>query len=113
MNDQVAIGRWTGWGDVIRQLRKINRFDQEMLGLILGEYTQKQISRYESEAEEPPLDFWVKLSKGFGLNLSWAFTGKGKPFNKEFQCSKAAKKVAHWQSLQQKVDDFLDGTIHE
>jgi hypothetical protein len=62
-------------------------------------YTRSQISRFEIESAEPPIDFWVKLAKLFGLNINWALTGNGLPYIDDFQESPERDRVVGWQKL--------------
>lgn len=90
---------WAGWGLVIRHLRQSCNMDQTVFGRFIGGYTRAQISRYEKETSEPPIDFWIKMMKIFGLNISWALTGKGLPYIEEYQDSGERNTFLKWCSF--------------
>jgi hypothetical protein len=84
---------WVSWGLVIRHLRDFIGMDQELFGRLLQGYNRGQIARYETEQAEPPIDFWIKMMRTFGLNISWALTGHGEPFITEFKESEERKRL--------------------
>jgi len=99
--------QWESWGLVIRHLRDFEGMDQFVFGRLLQGYTQGQISRYETEQTEPPLDFWIKLVRTFGLSISWALTGKGLPYIEAWMDSEERQRLARWERLQADNKDFL------
>jgi len=98
---------WQGWGLVLRHLRDFAGMDQAILGRLLQGYNRGQIARYETEQAEPPVDFWVKMMRAFGLNISWALTGRGLPYILEYQDSQERKRFYKWIQLIADKDDFL------
>jgi len=99
--------KWQGWGLVIRHLRDFTGMDQAIFGRLLRGYTRAQISRYETEDAEPPIDFWVKMARTFGLSISWALTGQGLPYIKEFKNSEDRRRFFEWQRLIGEKENFL------
>jgi hypothetical protein len=99
--------QWESWGLVIRHLRDSFRMDQTIFGRLLQGYTRGQIARYETEQTEPPIDFWIKLMRTFGLNINWALTGKGLPYIEAYGGSEERRKLARWERLQADNKDFL------
>jgi len=81
--------------------------DQELFGRLLQGYNRGQIARYETEQAEPPIDFWLKMMRTFGLNISWAFTGKGKPYVTEFQHCEERERFEQWIALADEKTQLL------
>jgi len=98
---------WQSWGLVIRHLRDCAGMDQEVFGRLLKGYNRGQVSRYETEQSDPPIDFWVKLMRTFGLNVSWAITGIGKPYITEFSDCEERKRFYKWAELIDEKENFL------
>jgi transcriptional regulator with XRE-family HTH domain len=98
---------WQDWGLVIRDLREYTGMDQAIFGRLLQGYTRGQISRFELDETEPPIDFWRKIMRTFGLNITWALTGTGCPFIEEFSDSKERKRFLEWSHLVTDREDFL------
>lgn len=98
---------WQSWGLVIRHLRDFANMDQEVFGRLIQGYTRGQIGRYETEQTEPPIAFWEKMACTFGLNLTWAITGIGKPYILEYRDSKERKRLEQWLILLTDKDNFL------
>ena len=98
---------WQCWGLVIRHLRDYSGMDQATFGQLLRGYNRMQISRYETESAEPPIDFWVKMMRIFGLNITWAFTGKGRPYVKEYCDSDERQRLFKWTTLLSEKKEFL------
>lgn len=98
---------WQSWGLVLRHLRDFAGMDQAVFGRLLRGYTRAQISRYETERSEPPVDFWVKIAKTFGLNITWALTGKGQPHTTDFCEGEEMAKFYKWIILINEKADFL------
>jgi len=98
---------WQGWGLVIRYLRDFTDMDQSIFGRLLQGYTRGQIARYETEQAEPPIDFWVKMMRTFGLNISWALTGQGIPHITEFCDCEERKRFYKWAELLRAKVEFL------
>jgi len=98
---------WQGWGFVIRHLRDFTDMDQAIFGRLLQGYKRGQIARYETEQAEPPVDFWVKMMRFFGLNINWALTGQGKPYILEYQDSQERKRFYKWTYLITEKELFL------
>lgn len=69
--------KWKDWGQVITDLRESAKMDQEAFGRLLGGVSRHRISSYERMQAEPPISFWIAVTRRFGLSLSWAFTGTG------------------------------------
>jgi transcriptional regulator with XRE-family HTH domain len=99
---------WQSYGLVIKRLREFIGMDQEIFGRLLQGYTRMQISRYEKEAAQPPIDFWIKMMKFFGLNINWLFTGKGLPYIEEFGDSEERKRLIKWVTLINNKTDFVN-----
>lgn len=99
--------KWQGWGLVIREIREHAGMDQTVFGRLLRGYTRAQISRYEKEAAEPPIDFWVKMAKFFGLNISWALTGEGESYIEDFQDTEERERFIEWIVLITEQEDFV------
>lgn len=99
--------QWEGWGLVIRHLRAWAGMEQVVFGRLLQGYTRGQIGRYETEQTEPPVDFWAKMVRTFGLNLNWVFTGKGEPHVLEYGDSPERKRFFRWTELVRQQSDFL------
>ena len=99
--------KWHGWGLVIRHLRDYANMDQTVFGRLLQGYTRGQIARYETEQTEPPIDFWVKMSYTFGLNIHWALTGTGEPYILEHQNCPLRKRFYEWIELISNKENFL------
>jgi len=99
--------QWESWGLVIRHLRDCVRMDQTIFGRVLQGYTRGQIARYETEQTEPPIDFWIKLMRTFGLNISWALTGKGLPYIEAYADSEERQRLERWEHLQADNKKFL------
>ena len=102
------IYRWESWGLVIRHLRDYVGMEQNVFGRLLQGYTRSQISRYETEVTEPPIEFWVKMMRMFGLNICWALTGEGLPYITEYQDSKERERLSRWAVLIAEKENFLD-----
>ena len=100
---------WVGWGPLIRHLREWMDVDQSLFGRLLRGYTRPQIARYEKEAAEPPLDFWIKFMKTFGLNLNWVFSGEGVPYVEEYENSPERERFMRWTVLSSEKREFLEG----
>jgi len=98
---------WQSWGLVIRNLRDFANMDQDIFGRLLQGYTRGHISRYETEQSEPTIDFWVKLVRTFGLNINWAFTGKGLPYITDYYDCEERKRFFKWIQLISDKKDFL------
>lgn len=98
---------WQGWGLVIRHLRDFTGMDQAIFGQLLQGYQRGQIARYETEQTEPPVDFWVKMMRFFGLNISWALTGQELPYILEYQESQERKRFYKWIQLIADKEGFL------
>lgn len=98
---------WQSWGLVIKHLRDSDDIDQSTFGRLLQGYTRAQISRYETESSQPPIDFWIKLIKYFGLNLNWALTGQGVPFTLDYLDCDERKRHDKWLTLMSEKKDFL------
>jgi len=98
---------WTGWGHVIFRLREFIGMDQAMFGLLIGGYTQGQISRYEIQKTEPPIDFWIKLMLMFSLNISWVMTGMGVPYMEITPESDERSRLNRWLTLQKNKAAFM------
>lgn len=58
----------------IRLLREGARLSRPAIATELG-YSPRKIRGYEN-GTKPPVDFWQKLSKRFGVSLCWLLTGK-------------------------------------
>lgn len=99
--------KWQSWGLVIKNIRDHTGMDQLVFGRLLQGYTRMQISRYETESAEPPIDFLIKLAKFFGLNLNWAFSGHGLPYIQEFQDCPERKRFMDWIRLIAEKENFL------
>lgn len=99
---------WLGWGLIIKHLRQFMDIDQEIFGRLLSGYTRMQISRYEKEQAEPPIDFWIKMVKMFGLSISWVFTGEGIPYIEEFKDSEERLRFCKWSCLISDKQDFIN-----
>ena len=100
---------WCGWGGVIRRIRKHTGMDQTDFGRLIRGYARNQISRYEKEEAEPPIDFWVKIQDMFGINLNWAFTGKGDPCLANFKDTPDTERFYKWTAyLADKESFFID-----
>ena len=99
---------WESWGFVIRHLRDLVCMDQTAFGRLVRGYTRGQIARYETEQTEPPLDFWIKLMRVFGLNISWALTGKGKPYIEDYTESEERTRFWRWEDLRTEQKNFLE-----
>ena len=98
---------WQSWGLVIRHLRDFAGMDQDIFGRLLKGYNRGQISRYETEQTEPPIDFWVKLMMTFGLNINWAMTGRGLPYITDFVDSEERKRFEKWSILIYEKENFM------
>jgi transcriptional regulator with XRE-family HTH domain len=98
---------WQTWGLVIRDLREYAGMDQAVFVRLLRGYTRGQISRFEIDETEPPIDFWHKMMRTFGLNITWALTGTGCPFIEEFSDSEERKRFLEWSHLIADKEDFL------
>jgi len=98
---------WQSWGLVIRHLRDFTGVDQEIFGRLIQGYNRGQISRYETEQTEPPIDFWTKLMRMFGLNITWACTGKGLPYIPGFGESDERERFLKWDALISDKENFL------
>jgi len=101
------IYKWQGWGFVIRHLREYTSMDQAVFGRLLQGYTRGQISRYEIEDTEPPIDFWVKMMRTFGVNINWVYTGQGEPYIRKFQDSEERLRFFEWARLINEKENFL------
>jgi len=99
--------QWENWGLVIRHLRDFTGMDQVVFGRLLQGYTRSQIGRYETEQTEPPIDFWLKTMRTFGLNLNWAITGEGTPYTLDYADSVERKRFFRWVDLVRQQSDFL------
>lgn len=99
--------QWENWGLVIRHLRDFAGMDQVVFGRLLQGYTRSQIGRYETEQTEPPIDFWLKAMRTFGLNLNWAVTGEGDPYTLDYTDSVERKRFFRWVDLVRQQSDFL------
>jgi len=99
--------QWEGWGLVVKKLRLYSGLDQTLFGRLLSGYTRGQIARFETEQTQPPMDFWRKLSLTFGLNLTWAITGKGKCYTMDPRHSDESKRFLRWRRQIQQGGDFL------
>lgn len=82
--------------------------DQTAFGRLLRGYTRSQISRYEKEDANPPIDFFIKLMRTFGVDLNWLFTGVGKPYTLDFQDSEERARFLHWTYLMDERMEFLN-----
>jgi hypothetical protein len=100
--------QWQSWGLVIRRLRAATDMDQDVFGRLLQGFTRMQISRYETEAAEPPIDFWKKMMKMFGLNICWAITGYGIPYIEDFYDSEERNRFLKWTVLINEKEGFID-----
>jgi hypothetical protein len=98
---------YISWGLVIRQLRDSTNLDRALFGRLIGGYSMQQIGRYEKEQTEPPIDFWLKMMKKFGLNITWAMSGHGNPCIAGFDESDERKKFLTWIFKAAEKDDFL------
>lgn len=98
---------WQGWGLVIRHLRDFTGMDQLVFGRLLQGYTRGQVGRYETEQSEPPVDFWVKTMRAFGLNINWALTGIGPPYVLDYEGCQERKKFYKWTALVADKENFL------
>lgn len=98
---------WAGWGLVIRHLRDFTGMDQSVFGRMLRGYTRTQISRYETEATEPPVSFWITVMRMFGVNLNWVLAGEGPPCTSEFAESEERQRLLSWTRMMTERDDFL------
>jgi len=98
---------WESWGLVIRHIRDFAGMDQSIFGRLLQGYTRSQISRYETEETEPPIDFWKKMVRTFGLNISWVFTGKGLPYTTDYMQCDERKRFYKWIELIDEKENFL------
>ena len=98
---------WQSWGLVIRHLRDYAGMDQELFGRLLRGFNRGQIARYETEQAEPPIDFWIKMMRVFGLNINWAMTGQGEPYILEYQNSQERKRFYKWIQLIADKENFL------
>jgi len=98
---------WQGWGLVIRHLRDFVGVDQETFGKLIQGYNRGQISRYETEQTEPLIDFWAKLMRMFGLNITWACTGQGQPCVTGFGESEERQRLLKWDTIISKMENFL------
>lgn len=99
--------KWTGWGLAILHLRQYGGLDQAVFGRLLRGYTRGQISRYETEATEPPIDFWIKMARTFGLNITWALTGHGTPYITDYQDCEERSRFYEWIVLIADKENFL------
>jgi transcriptional regulator with XRE-family HTH domain len=68
--------KWISWNQAIADIRKGFKVSQKEIADELG-YSPQQISRFESCGVEPPIDFWIKFSTRFDVNLIWLLTGMG------------------------------------
>lgn len=68
------------FGNAVERVRWALRLSQAAFGAMLEGYTQTNIARYETGETEPPLDFWRKFGRSFGLNLTWVIIGSGDPY---------------------------------
>jgi len=100
--------QWTSWGLAIRHLRDHVGLDQATFGSLVQGYTRGQIARYETEQAEPPIDFWIKLMRCFGLSVDWAMTGKGLPYVGGFKDCEDRKRYHNWQYLRLQSEEFLN-----
>lgn len=85
--------------------------DQADFGRLIGGYTRGKISRYEAEKSEPPIDFWVKVMKTFGLNINWAMTGDGIPYISAYADCPERKRFLKWYKLKRDMDDFAKAMV--
>jgi hypothetical protein len=108
MNDDNMPYKWQSWGLVIRHLRDFIGLDQDIFGRLLQGYTRGQISRFEKEESEPPIDFWRKMMFTFGLNINWALTGEGLPYIIEYQNCKERSRLNDWINLIFEKKTFLN-----
>lgn len=107
LNSREPVYEWQSWGLVIKNLRDFANMDQDVFGRLLQGYTRGHISRYETEQSEPTIDFWIKMMRVFGLNINWAFTGKGNPYITEYQDCEERKRFYKWIQLISDKQDFL------
>jgi len=98
---------WQSWGLVIRHIRDFSGMDQDVFGRLLKGFTRFQISRYETEQTEPPIDFWVKMMRTFGLNINWAITGRGVPYVLDYRDCEERKRFEKWIVLISDKVNFL------
>lgn len=98
---------WKGWGPAIRDMRDFLGIDQTTFGKLIIGYTRSQISRFEMELTEPPIDFWVKLAKYFGINITWILTGSGMPYTEEFLESDERRRYQIWSELYESSSKVL------
>ncbi len=106
-------GVWLGWGTVIRQIRNWVGIDQELFGRLIRGYTRSQIGRYEKEAAEPPIDFWIKMMRTFGLSINWALTGKGVPYVIEYIDSEEYERFLKWSSIMDTKKELFEDPTEE
>lgn len=99
--------QWACWGLVIRDLRGYTGLDQAIFARLIGGYNRNQVGRYEAEQVQPPIDFWTKLARMFGLNITWAMTGKGLPYVLDFADSDERNRLFLWTALADERKDFL------
>ena len=107
MYDSEQPYKWQSWGLVLRHLRDYAGMDQAIFGRLLQGYTRGQISRYETEETEPPVVFWGKIMRTFGLNINWALTGEGQPYVCECQDCAERKRFYEWDRLVHEKENFL------
>lgn len=68
------------FGYTIGQVRKSLGLSQGDFGAMLEGFSQTNIARYETGDTEPPIEFWRKFTRLFGISVSWAITGEGQPY---------------------------------
>jgi len=98
--------KYQGWGLVIRHIREFVKMDQITFGRLLGGYSRGHISRYELEQSQPPIDFWVKMMRTFGLNINWTLTGQGRKYVSYFKNTKEQEKIFKWLRINEEIKAF-------